>query len=114
MQNSIPCFIHHYTLGVGVSWHLTIRFDHNSEGYDDKTISPDSYQQYGHKSLAIKVAVEIVICVALSELGGKFDILLNGPPVGSNYNRLLFPSSGWKHVMWFLMFVIFPKYFSLV
>ena len=58
------------------------------------------------KSSVIEVAVEVVIGFALSESGESFDM--------TRWIGLLFSSSGWKHVMWFLVFVVFPKYFSWV
>ena len=54
------------------------------------------------------------VCYSLSSYRVGWKIwyrLLDGHLVGSNYNQLFFSSSGWKHLMRFLMLVRFPKIF---
>lgn len=76
----------------------------------DITWKPSTIE-HGHKTKAIKVSVEVVSGFALSESGETFDITRWIGLVGLVG---LLSSSGWKHVMRFHVFVVFPKHFSLV
>ena len=65
--------------------------------------------------LGNSVAIEFVILFALFKLGGKFDIAyLMVLWLKASTTNCFSSSFGWKCVMWFIMFVMFPKYFSLV
>ena len=62
--------------------------------------------------LGNSVAIEFVILFALFKLGGKFDITyLMVLWLKASTTNCFSSSFGWKCVMWFIMFVMFPKYF---
>lgn len=64
-------------------------------------------------SVWIEVTTEFVIRFALCELGGKLDMACSMVFwLEETTTDCFLSSSGWKRVMWFLMFVVFPKYFS--
>lgn len=76
-----------------------------------------STTEYGRKSLAIKVAIDCVMRFALSEPGGSFDNIVCSMALclaATTGTTECFSSSGWKRVIWLLIFVVFPKYFSFI